>query len=313
MTRQLKMQQPFNLALTLTMGQAFRWRKLPPEFYDDGHTWFSGVLGENLVHVRQTDDGVEYRVCGRQGERPDADSNQILRDYFREDDDVAEIYRDISRDMHIAQLVKKYEGMRVLRQDPWECLVSYICSRSNSILNIRRCVSQISTLNRRTVELNGDTQHTFPSPQRLLAVGMDGLNGLDLAGRFSRDFPSAIYAAARRVYSGELDLEALKACSYLEVNSTLMQGTRYGEQENNGIGPKISDCVALMSLDKLEAFPVDTHIRRLVNQTWFGDGDARSDAGIARWAQGRFGVYAGYAGQFLFCDRELKDTTLKLL
>ena len=308
MTRQLKIQQPFNLALTLTMGQAFRWRPL-------GDGWFSGVIGENLIHIRQTDDGVEYRVGGRNGELPDADLDQLLRNYFRDDDDVIGIYRDISRDLHIAQLVKKYNGMRVLRQDPWECLVSYICSRSNSIPNIRHCVSQLSTLNRRTVELRGDIQHIFPPPQRLLAVGMVGLSELDLAGRFSQDFPSAIYAAARRVYSGELDLEVLKTRPYLEVNSTLMQGTRYGEQENNGIGPKISDCVALMSLDQLEAFPVDTHIRRLVHETWFGDGNRLSDAGIVRWARRHLGVYSGYAGQFLFCDREFKEkgTILKML
>ena len=70
MTRQLKIQQPFNLELTLTMGQAFRWRKLPADFYGDDHTWFSGVIGENLIHIRQTAVGVEYRVGGADGERP---------------------------------------------------------------------------------------------------------------------------------------------------------------------------------------------------------------------------------------------------
>ena len=67
MTRQLPIDQPFDLALSLTMGQAFRWYELPQDFYGDGNQWFSGVLGENLVHIRQTESGVEYRVAGRMG------------------------------------------------------------------------------------------------------------------------------------------------------------------------------------------------------------------------------------------------------
>ena len=130
MTRQLKIEQPFNLELSLTMGQAFRWHKLPADFYGDGHKWFSGVLGENLLHIRQTDDGVEYRVGGPDGERAGTPADdEMLRRYFREDDDVAAIYQDICRDPVVAGLVRKYPGMRVLRQEPWECLVSYIFHR----------------------------------------------------------------------------------------------------------------------------------------------------------------------------------------
>lgn len=69
MARELKFEQPFNLGLSLTMGQAFRWHELPPDFYGVGDKWFSGVLGENLIHIRQTENGVEYRVGGSDGKR----------------------------------------------------------------------------------------------------------------------------------------------------------------------------------------------------------------------------------------------------
>ncbi len=300
MTRQLSLPDPFDLGLTLTMGQAFRWREL-------GDGWFSGVLGENLVHVRQTDDGVEYRVGGPEGERNAGDADDaMLRRYFRDDtDNVAAIYDDISgRDERIKRLVRQYRGMRVLRQEPWECLVSYICSRSNKIPNIKQCVSQIATLSRQTVSLdNNDEQRTFPTPERILEAGLEGLIELEFAGRFSQDFPQSIIAAARRLHDRNLELYQLRQRPYAHVMRTLMQG-RPGNKENNGIGLKIADCVALMSLDKLEAFPVDTHIERLVNDWWFGWEKPPSYSRIAQWAKGYFGPHAGYAGQFVFCARE---------
>ena len=304
MTRQLEIKQPFNLELSLMMGQAFRWRPL-------GDGWFSGIIGENLIHIRQpggVDGPVTYRVGGPDGERPATDEDDaMLRRYFREDtDDVTAIYADISRrDEWIARLVAKYKGMRVLRQEPWECLVSYICSKSNKIPNIKQCVSEIATLSRQTVNLGDDKdeRRTFPTPERILEVGMEGLLELELAGRFSRDFPSSIIAAARRVRDRDLELYPLQQQPYTDVMRTLMQG-RPGNKENNGIGLKIADCVALMSLDKLEAFPVDTHIERLVNDWWFGWEKPPSYSRITQWAQDYFGPRAGYAGQFVFCDRE---------
>lgn len=303
MTRQLKINHPFDLKLTLTMGQAFRWRRL-------GDGWFSGVLGENLIHIGQPDgvDGaIFYRVGGPNGERTATDSDDVmLLRYFREDDDVAAIYDDISdRDEHIKRLVKQYRGMRVLRQEPWECLVSYICSRSNKIPNIKQCVSQIATLSREIVHIGDgdDKQRTFPTPERILEAGLEGLIELKFAGRFSRDFPQSIIAAARRVHDRDLELYQLRQRPYAHVMRTLMQG-RPGNKENNGIGLKIADCVALMSLDKLEAFPVDTHIERLVNDWWFGWEKPPSYSRIAQWAKGYFGPHAGYAGQFVFCARE---------
>lgn len=307
MTRQLSLQQPFNLELTLTMGQAFRWRSL-------GDGWFSGVIGENLIHIGQPDgvDGtVTYRIGGTDGERPatDKDDAMLLR-YFREDDDVAAIYADISnRDEHIKRLVKEYRGMRVLRQEPWECLVSYICSKSNKIPNIKHCVSEIATLSRQTVNLGDDEQRTFPTPEWILEAGLEGLIELEFAGRFRRDFPQSIIVAARRVHNRDLELYLLRQRPYADVMRTLMQG-RPGKKENNGIGLKIADCVALMSLDKLEAFPVDTHIERLVNDWWFGWEKPPSYSRIAQWAKGYFGPHAGYAGQFVFCDREQGDANV---
>ena len=108
-----------------------------------------------------------------------------------------------------------------------------------------------------------------------------------------------IMAAARRVCEGELDLTALRQQSYPEVMRTLMEGSRR-RSKANGIGPKIADCVALFALDQTNAFPIDTHIKRAVNNRYFHSAKLPSDARVVKWAQEKFGPYAGYAGQFLF-------------
>ena len=289
MTRQLEIKQPFDLELSLTMGQAFRWREL-------GDGWFSGVLGENLVHIRQTDGGVEYRVGGAEGERPaNRKDDEMLRRYFREDDDVAAIYEDIrSRDERIKRLVKQYRGMRVLRQDPWECFVSYICSRSNSIERISQCVAALSKELGDPLTIGDETRVTFPTPERIATSTEEQLLELKFGFR-----ARSVVVAASRVADSGIDLANFKMMSYQNAKERLMQ--------YDGIGDKIADCIALMSLDKLEAFPVDRHIRRLVNDWWFGLEKPPSNTRILRWAQDYFGPYAGYAGQFIFCDRAQPD------
>ena len=291
----LAINQPFDLETSLMMGQAFRWHPLDAAFYPDRSQWFSGVLGDNLIHIRQTDDGVEYRAGGPNG-ATDADLSDLLSRYFRLDDDIEAIYAYLcERDPQMEKLVEDHRGMRVLRQDPWECLVSYICSKSNKITSIRQCVEEIATMSRQTVHLGSDERYIFPTPQVVTEAGVEGLIELDLKGRLSRDFPPTIYAVARQICRGDLDLDELIRLSYLETKRQLMK--------YQGIGPKIADCVALMSLDKLDAFPVDTHIKKAVQTRYFGDGKPPSNNSMVQWAQQRFGPYAGYAGQYLFYDR----------
>ncbi len=294
MTRQLAIQQPFNLALTLTMGQAFRWQEL-----SDG--WFSGVLGENLYHIRQTDDGIEYLVGGPDGEITGADLDQVLSDYFRLDDDIDAVYRDLGvRDEWISQLVAKHYGLRLLRQDPWECVVAYICSANNNIPQIGRIVGAIAQTFGNPVQLKGQTRETFPTAQRLLSDEnhVEKLANLRLGLKRAPN----ISAAAQRVSNGALNFSELKKSPYPVVMHTLMEGTRHTSKAN-GIGGKIADCIALFSLDKTEAFPIDTHIGKAINARYFGVGKPPSNAKIIDWAQDYFGPYAGYAGQFLFCDQ----------
>ena len=300
MTRQLTINQPFDLKLSLTMGQAFRWQPL-------GDGWFSGVLGENLFHIRQAGGlncPVEYRVGGAQGECDATDEHDaMLRRYFREDDDITAIYADISHDKVVAEFVQKYPGMRVLRQDPWECLVSYILSQTASIEGIKRSVTKIATLSRRSVKIDSNEQYVFPLAEQVVAYELSALGDL----RLGLEKASNLLTAGKQICAGTLDLERLTLPSV-----SCFEATRRLD-DCPGIGPKIASCVALMSLDKLNAFPVDRWVLRALDEGEFDDCPMpRKNAQgqyqlydrvhwqLIDWGQRRFGRYAGYAGQYLF-------------
>ena len=294
MTRQLKIQQPFNLELTLTMGQAFRWRELPPDFYDDGHKWFSGVLGANLYHIRQTGDGIEYRVGGSDEERKATpDDDETLRRYFREDDDVITIYADISRDPKMATIMEEHPGLRLLRQDPWECLISYICSANTGVTGIANKVEAITDLGK-PVRLATEIRHTFPTPSDLAAAGEPYLRELSVG-------KPATYAttAAHMILSGESDPYAFASVSYRDAKQRLM--------DYPGIGNKIADCICLFALDKQEAFPVDRWVWRAITEVYpewgFEEKPQPTQTEIRRVSNKAgqvFGEHAGYANQYLF-------------
>ena len=306
MTRQLAIKQPFNLELSLMMGQAFRWRKLPKDFYGDGHKWFSGVLGDNLVHIRQVgglNGPVEYRIGGPDGERAAGDAEDVmLRRYFRDDtDDVTAIYDSISRDPVVAGLVQEYPGMRVLRQEPLECLVTYICTTGTPIRRVRNIVETMAKTWGREVELSGESRHIFPETLTLMRAGTWLRQEMQPKLRFTERQSNAIVEVARMVSSGELD--------WLFLESQCYDATIQRLKAIKGVGYKIADCVAMMSLERLQAYPLDTWVRKAMEE-WYrtdfpmpsnpNDPSERDHGVMIAWTHRKFGPYAGYAGQYLF-------------
>ena len=300
MTRSLVIAQPFDLALTLEMGQAFRWRRRGGE----GEDWYSGVLGPHLVHIRQTGDGVEYRAGGSDGELEDIDLSRTLHDYFRLGDNIEAIYTGLRRDPVVARAVEQYEGLRLLRQEPWECLVSYVCSRTKNIRGTRSSVKAIAKLSRETVRLDGDVRHVFPTAELLAGRESGSLTGLRLGlekvpdilriARWLADDPQGLFRMAG------------PSASTADVVRWL--------DGFPGVGPKIASCAALMSLDRLDAFPLDRWVQRALAECDLSEmprglaervKSPRALTGpqqyrVAEWARERFGQYAGYAGQYLF-------------
>lgn len=318
MSRWMSVRQPFDLALSLEMGQAFRWRRvgdepshqwnsvdLPAPLRGNAGGWYSGVLGDYLVHLRQTDEGLEYRIGGEDGECYNVDLDERIHTHFRLDDNIGDIYSQLVRHQTVARAVERYPGLRLLRQEPWECLVAYLCSGTNSIRGIRESVERIARLSHRKVRLDDEVRHVFPGPTEIAEQGERVLTDLGL-GLSSR--PRNIFQMAILLSHDPLLLELKEAREYSGGEAVkLLDGYR-------GIGPKIAGCVALMSLDKLDAFPVDRWVRRALSHCDLSAMPAglaervlsprtmteAQQYKVAQWARQQFGQYAGYANQYLF-------------
>ena len=258
----VSIEQPLNLKLSLTMGQAFRWQSR-----NDG--WHSGVLERKLVHIRQAAGGVDYRIGGQDGEEVVSTHwDGMLRSYFRLDtDDINSIYADLrGRRDALTPALERYQGMRVLRQEPWECLVSYLCSAPASVKRISQDMERLAGEYGERVTLDADARYTFPGPEVLAGANESSLRRLGLGFKAPR-----IIAAAQLVARNEGELDRLRTVPYQDAKNRLM--------DYPGIGPKVADCICLMALDKLEAFPIDRHIRRAVIDI---TGSQMTDAAMVR-------------------------------
>lgn len=270
--------QPFDLCATLDSGQVFRWRW-------EGE-WAWGVVGRYSFGLRAVDGGL--RVISSE---PAGDVREILGDFFRLSDDLDALYSDVVADAVLSEAMARYRGLRLLRQDPWECLVSFVCSSVSNIPRISRNLRAVAETYGEPVTLDGRLLHRFPDADALAAAGEQGLYSLGLGFR-------ARYVAAIAVIvaEGGLDLPALRLAPYDEAKAALTALP--------GVGEKVADCVLAFSLDKMEGFPVDRWVRRALVE-WYGlDEKARYEE-LRAWAQERWSESAAYVQQYLFHYRRL--------
>ena len=276
---------PFDLAMTMECGQAFRWRQVAsPDIGDH----FEGVIFGNLVRAKQEGSTIVF------ASEPDPPSafRPILEDYLGLNHDLDAIYSAMDEDPVLAPLIQKYPGLRILRQDPWECLVSFICSANNNIKRISQNVEDISsTFGRRIPVSNGENRWAFPAPDALAAAGEQAFRDLRIG--YKAEY---IDRTAQIVATGEIDLFSLREASFEDALDAVTGLP--------GVADKIGNCVTLFSLDKLESFPVDVHIERAVEREYGPryEGKPLSKKRMREWAQDRFGPHAGYANQYLFFD-----------
>ena len=280
---------PLDLTSTLESGQVFRWsREEGPG--ESGVGWYRGVVFNNLVRMRQVPGGIEF-IC-----EPDDESTlePLVRDFLRLNDDLDTIYDSVGKDDHIRSAITRYRGLRILRQDPWECLVSFICSANSNIPRISANARDLGSSFGRPIVAGRDVGHIFPGPAALADAGEQRLRELGLGFR-----AKYVAATAEVVAHGAVDLFALRETPYQEALDALTALP--------GVGDKVANCVLLFSLDKLEAFPVDVWVSRALRE-WYVDtlGNGLAAKDMRPWAQEYFGAYAGYADQYLFHGRRLQ-------
>ncbi len=262
----------FNPDLTLSCGQVFRWEKK--------EKW-TGIVNGAVVRVEQ--EGGELII-------ESALDRKYIQDYFRFDDDLERIYSEIGRDDLMNSLIRKYRGLRLIRQDPWECLVSYICSSNNTIRNIKNSIRLLCECFGNEIEKG---YFSFPAPEALSEIKLCEISRCRMGFRA----PSVLNIASM-IAKGEFDLYGIKDLSYKEGREELVK--------IKGVGNKIADCVLLFAFGNLESFPVDTHIEQIMER-FYGENfrDAKKSKkrdAIADFARGYFGRYCGYAQEYLYME-----------
>jgi N-glycosylase/DNA lyase len=273
--------EPFNLKLTVECGQAFRWNRTGSYYYC--------VQGRRILKIRQRANELMVSMS------PDTGYFGVLGaigELFRFDDNIKTIMEEISRDDNIEAALRKYAGLRLMRQDPWECLASYICSINSNIPKIRGDVERLSSRYGDEVHYEGRTFWTFPTIDALANARESELRSMKLGFR-SRYLADA----AKKVRDEGIDLSSLRRMDYDRAFEIL--------NEFNGVGPKVADCVLLFSMDKLEAFPVDRWVKRGVELLYF-DGRTVPIRKVREWAMEHFGRFAGYAQEYLFYGSRLR-------
>ena len=264
----------FDLQSTVDGGQAFRW------YAEDGV--YRGVVGESVYLLSSSDSGIGVEILS--GE-PDGAEFESLQSYLGLDGSF-EAFRDrFADDPVIGPALERWPGLRLLRQDPWECLVGFITSATSNVPRIKLNVGSIAVALGSRVG-PGERDFSFPGPESVAEAGDARLRGLGLGFR-----APYIVDAAQRVASRELDLEELRTADYMTARNALT--------DIHGIGEKIADCVLAFSLDKGAAFPIDRWVKRALVE-WYGMPERMNSSAAAEWARDRFGVDCAYVQQYLF-------------
>jgi N-glycosylase/DNA lyase len=280
-----------DLRLTLESGQSYLWRREDGLMYDgDDGGWYHTVVdgtdprsadpepgdGE-LIRVRQRDASLEWEST--------TDAVPHLRRLLRLDDDLDAIVEATPDGPLLDEAYAAHRGLRLVRDPPFPCLISFICSAQMRVGRIHGMQTTLAREFGESLEVGGGTYHAFPTPERLAAASVEELRGCSLGYR-----APYVKRTAEMVASGERPENAL-CLPYEEAREEL---TRFV-----GVGEKVADCVLLFSLGYLEAVPLDTWIRSAI-EDHYPDCDRGSYRETSRAIRGRFGEYAGYAQTYVF-------------
>lgn len=250
--------QCLDIELCLFCGQAFRWVKK-----DDGS--FHGVVKGKSVDIIQSGNEIIFKNTSEE------DFENIWKDYFDLDTDYKKITEKISADKYINSAVNEYYGIRILKQDSWEALCSFIISQNN---NIPRISGIISRLCENYGEKSGE-DYTFPSYEKLKDITEEDL--APLRAGFRNKY---IVDAVRKLNSGEISLQKIRTMPIEDARQELMK--------IKGVGAKVAECTLLYGFNRVEAFPVDVWVKRIMSEMY--------ENGLPECTKG----YEGIAQQYLF-------------
>ena len=260
-------------------GQCFRW----DEDLDGSYT---GVVGENVINVQKVDNKVIFTSFG-------ADNlEELVNKYFDLERDYKKIKNTLSKvDEYLANSIEYGSGIRILNQDLWETIISFIISANNNIPRIKTIINRMSKKYGNKIVWNDKEYYTFPKVESLSQATVEDLRNLGLGFRDVR-----IYETTNKILNKEIDLEKLH-----EIEDT--NQVREILLSLSGVGPKVADCILLFStLKRFDVFPIDVWVRRVMNELYIKNEDETkvNKKEIEKLAKEKYGELEGLAQQYLF-------------
>ena len=273
-------QESFNLKHIFECGQCFRWNE-----EEDG-SWI-GVIKDAVIKVRIEDNKVIFtgKVLGNQ------DFKKIVYDYFDLNTNYTDYKNELSKiDEYLRESIKFGEGIRILKQDLWETIISFIISANNNIPRIKKIITAISSTYGKKIVFEEKEYYLFPTPEELSKATVEDLRKLGLGFRDKR-----IYETTRLINENTISLEEIE-------NFADTARAREELLKLDGVGPKVADCILLFSLKRLDVFPIDVWVRRVMNDLYIHNKDEEkvNKKELQCLAEEKFKGLSGIAQQYLF-------------
>ena len=275
----IKNVKSFNLTHIFECGQCFRWNLNEDESY-------TGIVRKNVINIKMINNDVYISSYGEDNVK------DLFNNYFDIDRDYEKIKTKLRKiDNHMKESISYGDGIRLLNQDLWETIISFIISANNNIPRIKGIIERISKRYGEKIVWNDLEYYTFPTPQELSKASVEDLRNLGLGFRDIR-----VYETTQKIVNKEIDLKKLhKEKSTEKVRDTLLTLP--------GVGPKVADCILLFStLKRLDVFPIDVWVRRVMNDLYIhNENEQKVDKKlIMNVANEKFGDLCGIAQQYLF-------------
>ena len=274
----------FELADIFECGQCFRWNK-----QEDGS--YTGIFKRNVINVKKENCHQGTSLVTIKG-ICDGNIKDVVEDYFDLNRNYEEIKEKLSKiDDNVKTSIEYGKGIRILNQDLWEMIISYIISANNNIPRIKGIIERLSRTYGDEIEWNGEKYYTFPTPEQLKDVTVADYKKLGTGFRDIR-----LYETVHMILDKKVDLEQLQ-------NEPDTNKVREQLLTLSGVGPKVADCILLFStLKRFEVFPIDVWVRRVMNELYIKNEDETkvNKKQIEKLAHEKFGNLAGIAQQYLF-------------
>ncbi len=271
-------QDSFDIVHIFECGQCFRWNRI------DENTYI-GVIKGAVIKVKQEKSKLTFTGVTKRNFK------DIINYYFDLDTNYSEYKKELSNiDNFMEESIKFGKGIRILKQDLWECIISFIISANNNIPRIKKIIEKISKQYGKKIEFEGNTYYEFPTPEELAKASVEDLRALGTGFRDKR-----IFNTTKMILEKEVDLEKMA-----KMENT--QDMRNELLKLDGVGPKVADCILLFSLKRLDVFPIDVWVRRVMNDLYIHNEDEEkvNKQQLQKLAEEKFGNLSGIAQQYLF-------------